>query len=141
MRDPDQVGLSAAGLERASALFREAAAKKQIAGAVLLVARHGKVAYLDAVGTQDVEAGIAMTPETIFRIASMTKPVTSTAVMILADQGRLDLSDPVSRYLPEFKFPMVAMPGRKGTARMRPRIPATATSWSRRIDRSPSETC
>ena len=96
---PDQVGLGAAGLERSSALFRAAAEKKQIAGAVLLVARRGKVAHLDAVGMQDVEAGIAMSPETIFRIASMTKPVTSTAVMILADQGRLDLSDPVSRVL------------------------------------------
>jgi CubicO group peptidase (beta-lactamase class C family) len=110
---PDQVGLDAASLERASALFRAAAEKKQIAGAVLLVARHGKIAYLDAVGMQDAEAGIAMSPASIFRIASMTKPVTSTAIMILADQGRLDLSDPVSRFLPEFKFMRVAMPRKK----------------------------
>src|SRR5262249_54978891 len=91
---PDPVRLDAAKLERAGARFREAVDQKQIAGAVLLVARQGKIAYLDAVGMQDVESGVAMTPGTIFRIASMTKPVTSTAVMMLADQGRLDLSDP-----------------------------------------------
>ena len=58
-----------------------------------------------------------MSPETIFRIASMTKPITSTAVMILAEQGRIDLSDPVSRYLPEFKFMQVAMPKPKKDAK------------------------
>ena len=94
---PDQVGLDAAKLEQASALFRQAVDNKEIAGAVLLVARHGKVAYLEAVGKQDVEAGVAMSPESIFRIASMTKPITSVAAMILADEGRLDLSDPISR--------------------------------------------
>jgi len=110
---PDQVGLDAATLERAGARFREAVDQKQIAGAVLLVARQGKIAYVDAVGMQDVESGVAMTPGTIFRIASMTKPVTSTAVMMLADQGRLDLSDPVARFLPEFKFMKVALPRKK----------------------------
>ena len=113
---PDQVGLDAAKLEQASALFRDAVDKKEIAGAVLLVARHGKVAYLEAVGKQDVEAGVAMSPESIFRIASMTKPITSTAAMILVDQGRLDLSDPISKYLPEFKFMKVAMPRKVGPA-------------------------
>jgi CubicO group peptidase (beta-lactamase class C family) len=111
---PDQVGLDAAGLERAGALFRQAVEKKQIAGAVLLVARHGKLACLEAVGMQDAEASMPMTPGTIFRIASMTKPITSTAIMILADQGRLDLSDPISRFLPEFKYMKVAVPRKKG---------------------------
>jgi CubicO group peptidase (beta-lactamase class C family) len=112
---PDQVGLDAAKLEEATALFRDAVGKKEIAGAVLLVARHGKVAYLEAIGKQDVEAGVAMSPESIFRVASMTKPITSTAAMILADEGRLDLSDPISKFLPEFKFMKVAMP-RKSAA-------------------------
>ncbi len=107
---PDQVGLDPAGLDRASALFRQAVEKKQIAGAVVLVARHGKVAYLDAVGMQDTELGKPMSPGSIFRIASMSKPVTTTAVMILAEQGRLSLSDPISRFFPEFKFMKVAVP-------------------------------
>src|ERR1700757_2299729 len=107
---PDQVGLDAAKLDQATALFRQAVDNKEIAGAVLLVARHGKVAHLEAIGKQDVEAGVAMSPESIFRIASMTKAITSVAAMILADEGRLDLSDPISKYLPEFKFMKVAMP-------------------------------
>ncbi|MHB1558662.1 MAG: serine hydrolase domain-containing protein [Isosphaeraceae bacterium] len=107
---PDQVGLNEAKLKEAGALFRRAVEQKEIAGAVLLVTRHGKVAYLEAIGKQDAEAGIAMSPATIFRIASMTKPITSTAAMILAEEGRLDLSDPISKYLPEFCFMKVAVP-------------------------------
>jgi CubicO group peptidase (beta-lactamase class C family) len=107
---PDQLALSAEKLARIDALFQDHVARKQVAGAVALVVRHGRVAYLSAVGMQDAEAGIAMTPGTIFRIASMTKPVTSSAVMVLIDQGRIDLADPISRYLPEFKFMQVAMP-------------------------------
>jgi len=114
---PDQVGLSKEKLERVDALLQDHVARKQIAGAVALVVRHGKVAYRSAVGMQDVEAGIPMSPETIFRIASMTKPITTTAVMILAEEGRIDLSDPVSRYLPEFKFMQVAMPKPKKDAK------------------------
>jgi CubicO group peptidase (beta-lactamase class C family) len=110
---PDQVGLDASVLSRADAPFQDAVQRKKIAGAVLLVARHGKVGYLEAVGMQDVEAGTAMSPGTIFRIASMTKPVTSTAIMLLADQGRLDLSDPLSRYIPEFRFMKVAVPKKR----------------------------
>ena len=120
---PDQVGLDAAKLEQAGALFRDAVDKKEIAGAVLLVARHGKVAYLEAVGKQDVEAGVAMSPGSIFRIASMTKPITSAAAMILADQGRLDLSDPISKFLPEFKFMKVAVPRKHGAGGTSPGNP------------------
>jgi CubicO group peptidase (beta-lactamase class C family) len=113
---PNEVGLDLLGLERVSTLFREAVDHKQIAGAVVLVARHGKVAYLEAFGKQDAEAGVAMAPGSIFRIASMSKPVTSSAIMVLADQGRLDLSDPISRFLPEFKFMKVAMLRKPGSA-------------------------
>ncbi len=117
---PDQAGLDKQKLEQVDALFQDHITRKQIAGAVALVVRHGKVAYQNAVGMQDVEAGIAMSAETIFRIASMTKPITTTAVMILAEQGRIDLSDPVSRYLPEFKFMHVAMPRQKQDAKPAP---------------------
>jgi CubicO group peptidase (beta-lactamase class C family) len=110
---PDQVGLSKETLKRVDALLQDHVARKQVAGAVALVIRHGKVAYQGAVGKQNVEAGIPMSSDTIFRIASMTKPITSTAVMMLVDRGRIDLSDPISRYLPEFKFMMVAMPRQK----------------------------
>jgi CubicO group peptidase (beta-lactamase class C family) len=121
--EPGQVGLDATKLEQAGALFRQAVDNKEIAGAVLLVARHGQVAYLETVGKQEVEAGVAMSPETIFRIASMTKPITSVAAMILAEQGRLDLSDPISKFLPEFKFMKVAVPRKKGAGGASPGNP------------------
>ncbi len=120
---PAEVGLDADRLGKATALFREAADRKEIAGAVLLVARRGKVAYLEAIGQRDVEAGDAMTPETIFRIASMTKPITSTAAMILVDEGRLELSDPIAKYLPEFKYMTVAHPRPKDTFVVSPGSP------------------
>jgi CubicO group peptidase (beta-lactamase class C family) len=101
-------GLSSQSLARVHRLLEDSVAQKQVAGAVALVLRRGKTAYADAVGSSDVEAMAPMSQDTIFRIASMTKPVTSVAVMMLADQGKLDLSDPVSLYLPEFKFPIVA---------------------------------
>jgi len=116
----NQVAVDTERLKRAGQLFQQAVDRKQIAGAVLLVVHQGKIAYLEAVGKQDVEAGVPMTPQTIFRIASMTKPITSLAVMMLAEQGKLDLSDPVSRFLPEFKFMKVAM--------ARPKVDAKATS-------------
>jgi CubicO group peptidase (beta-lactamase class C family) len=117
----EQVGLSTEKLQRIDALFQDHVARKQIAGAVALVVRHGKVAYRSAVGMQDLEAGIAMSPQTIFRIASMTKPITTTGVMILVEQGQIDLADPVSRYLPEFKFMQVAVPRPKKGANGAPR--------------------
>ena len=113
---PDPVGLTKETVERTDALFQDYVTRKQIAGAVALVIHHGKVAYQGAFGKQDVEAGIPMSPDTIFRIASMTKPITSTAAMILVERGRIDLSDPISRYLPEFKFMKVAMPKPKDDA-------------------------
>jgi CubicO group peptidase (beta-lactamase class C family) len=107
---PDQVGLSQEKLARIDVLFQDHVARKQVAGVVGLVLRHRKTAYRGAVGMQDIEAGVPMSPDTIFRIASMTKPITSTAVMMLVEAGPIHLSDPISRYLPEFKFMQVATP-------------------------------
>ncbi len=73
------------------------------AGVVTLVARHGHVAALDAVGYQDLESKTPMRTDTIFRLASVTKPVTCAGIMILVDEGRVSLIDPVEKYLPEFK--------------------------------------
>ncbi|MBI1789927.1 MAG: beta-lactamase family protein [Acidobacteria bacterium] len=77
--------------------------KGTIAGAVTLVQRHGAVASFEAVGYQDLETKKPMRPDSIFWIASMTKPVTATGIMILVDEGKLALSDPVEKYIPEFR--------------------------------------
>jgi CubicO group peptidase (beta-lactamase class C family) len=75
--------------------------KKEVAGAVVMVARHGKVVQCEALGVMDIDSGEPMKPDTIFRIFSMTKPVTTVAAMILWEEGRFQLDDPVSKYLPE----------------------------------------
>ena len=94
--------------------------RKQIAGAVALVVHDGQVAYSTALGMRDCEAGAAMTPDTIFRIASMTKPVTSVAVMMLRDEGKLALDDPLAKYLPEFSNPHVLESDAEGRHRLVP---------------------
>jgi len=76
---------------------------KTIAGAVTLVARNGQIAALDAVGRADIANAKPMRPDTIFWVASMTKPITATAIMILRDEGKLSIDDPVEKHLPEFK--------------------------------------
>jgi len=83
--------------------MRDAVAAKQISGAVTLVAHGGKIKHLSAVGLADIEANRPMQGDTIFAVASMTKPITATALMILQDEGKLSVDDPVSKYIPEFK--------------------------------------
>jgi len=100
---PEDGGFSTERLARITKLFQAEVEKGAIPGAVLLVARDGKLVYLQTVGYQDREKRLAMKADAIFRIASMTKPVTSVAVMILAEEGKIDLLAPVSQYLPEFK--------------------------------------
>ena len=100
---PSEVGLSADRLDRISDVMEDYVDAKKIAGAVTLVARAGEVAHLGITGMQDVEAGKQMQEDTIFRIASMTKPITSVAVMMLFEEGHFLLTDPVAKYLPEFK--------------------------------------
>src|SRR5687767_9586734 len=77
--------------------------QQAIAGAVTLVARHGEIGALDAVGVLDVETKKPMRTDSIFQIMSMTKPVTGVAIMMLAEEGRLSVTDPVERHLPEFR--------------------------------------
>src|SRR5258706_11399870 len=102
-RRPDDVGFSSERVARINKFFQGEIDKKAIPGAVLLVTREGKSAYFQALGYQDREKNIPMKPDAIFRIASMTKPITSVAVMMLAEEGKIDLLAPVSQYLPEFK--------------------------------------
>jgi len=97
----EEVGLSSEKLDRIGRILRADVERGRIPGAVVIVARKGRIAYLDTVGFRDKTAGAAMTQEAIFRIASMTKPLVSVATMMLYEEGRLFLSDPVSKYLPE----------------------------------------
>lgn len=108
--EPEQVGLSSERLERLSGLLRGYVDEGKLVGAVALVARHGKVAYLEAFGDRDREAGSPMTPDAIFRIASQTKAVVSVAAMILQEEGELLITDPLGKYLPEFWETPVAVP-------------------------------
>src|SRR5262245_2509881 len=97
---PEQVGLSTERLERIGQMLRADVERGRIAGAVVLVARKGQVAYLEAVGFRDKAVGAPMTPDAIFRIASMTKPLVTVAALSLAEEGQLFLSDPVAKYVP-----------------------------------------
>jgi len=103
MARPEDVGLSSEALRDVRALLDENVSKKSIAGAVGLVARKGKVAWLETAGHAEIDEGRPMAPTTIFRICSMTKPITSVAAMILVDEGKLSLEDPVAKYIPEFR--------------------------------------
>ena len=104
---PESVGLSSERLNRIGLAVQRSIDDKQIAGAVTMVVRHGHVAWFKAQGMMDREAGKAMRPDAMFRICSMTKPITSVAVMMLYEEGRFQLDDPISKYLPEFKNPKV----------------------------------
>src|SRR5258708_2976504 len=104
---PGSVGLSAERLHRIETAVAQSIADKQIAGAVTMVVRRGKVAWLKPQGMLDREAGTPMPSDAMFRICSMTKPITSVAVMMLYEEGRFQLEDPISKYLPEFKNPKV----------------------------------
>ena len=95
--------MNAAGLARIPVRMKEFVTAGKTAGVVTLVARHGHVASLEAVGYQDLESKTPMRTDTIFRLASVTKPVTCAGIMILVDEGRVSLIDPVEKYLPEFK--------------------------------------
>jgi CubicO group peptidase (beta-lactamase class C family) len=101
--DPAAAGMNLARLARIPARMKEFVDAGKTAGVVTLVARHGHVARLDAVGYQDLETKTPMRTDTIFRIASMTKPITCAGLMTLVDEGRVSLIDPVEKYLPEFK--------------------------------------
>lgn len=99
---PQEVGMSPAVLEAGVGLYREAVARGDLVGAVLLVARNGKVVLHEAIGSRNREANLPMERNTMFRMASNTKPVISTAVSMLVERGRLRYNDPVRRYIPSF---------------------------------------
>jgi len=106
---PEDVGMSSERLLRIDQMLERRIASGQISGAVAIVARKGKVVHLTAKGVMDLETKKSVTPATMFRVASMTKPVTSVAIMMMVEEGKVRLNDPVSRYIPEFKNLKVAV--------------------------------
>ncbi len=113
---PKSVGLSQERLDRITAMMQKHVDDGLLAGAVAMVAREGKVAYFQSVGMQDREKQVPMNPGTIFRIASMSKAVTSVAVMMLYEEGKLQLKDPVAKFIPEFGAVRVLAPQGDGSA-------------------------
>ena len=103
MSKPEPPGLISARLAYIKDVFDADVAKGTIPGAVVLIARQGELAYLESFGFRDREKQLPMTTDSIFRIASMTKPLVSVAIMMLAEEGRIRLVNPVSTYLPELK--------------------------------------
>jgi CubicO group peptidase (beta-lactamase class C family) len=99
---PETLGFSSERLERLHAVMQGEVDQKQLAGIVTILARHGKVVEERTYGKKDIASGAPMTRDTIFRIFSMTKPVTGVAMMILYEEGKWHPSDPVSKYIPEF---------------------------------------
>jgi CubicO group peptidase (beta-lactamase class C family) len=106
---PEEVGFSSDRLKRVADLMTRHIEARNISGAVTLVARNGRVAWLEAQGLMDVESRKPMQKDTIFRIMSMTKPVIGTAIMMMVEEGRVRLNDPVSRFIPEFRGQKVAI--------------------------------
>ena len=106
---PEESGMSAERLARIKPLIQSHIAAKDLSGAVTLVARKGKVVHFEAHGMADMEAGKAMQTSTLFRMASMTKPLTAVSILMLMEEGKLLLSDPVSKYIAEFRNPKVAV--------------------------------
>jgi CubicO group peptidase (beta-lactamase class C family) len=100
---PEDVGLSSDRLDRIGSVIEKCIAEDRIAGAATLVARQGKIVHLKAFGMMDKEAAKSMQTDTIFRICSMTKPITSVAVMMLYEEGHFMLNELVSNFIPEFK--------------------------------------
>ncbi len=104
---PESVGLSPERLDRIDAMLQNAVAEGEVPGAVALIARNGRIVFHKAYGMADNATGRTLKKDDIFRIASQTKAITSTAVMMLWEEGKFRLDDPISKYIPEFKNPQV----------------------------------
>lgn len=117
---PDSLGLSAERLENLDAVMKSYVESGQIAGQVILVLRNGHIAYSAANGMRDIDEGEPMTGETLFRIASQTKAIVSTAIMILHERGELNIADPLSRYIPEWAEAQVAVADDRGGYSLEP---------------------
>jgi CubicO group peptidase (beta-lactamase class C family) len=106
---PEEIGLSSARLARLGAVMRSEIERGRLPGAVALIARRGRLGFFESFGQRDAASGAPMRTDAIFRIYSMTKPITSVAAMMLWEEGRFLLSDPVAKYLPELSDLQVAV--------------------------------
>ena len=107
--EPEAVGLSGSRLDRLTDAMHAYVEEGRLAGGVVIIARRGRVAYLESFGRRDIEADAPMEEDAIFRIASQTKAIVSTGVMLLQEEGKLLISDPVGRHLPAFRETQVAV--------------------------------
>lgn len=123
---PETVGMSSERLLRIGEAVQRHIAAGSVTGAVTLVARRGRIVHFEAHGLMDAESRRPMEKDAIFRIASMSKPVTAVAVLMLLEEGRIRLNDPVSRFLPEFRKMQVAVPRQTRTPGEDPFYPAPA---------------
>jgi CubicO group peptidase (beta-lactamase class C family) len=122
---PEEVGMSSERLKRVDQMIQRRIDAGDLTGAVTIVARKGRVVHLEALGVMDLDTKKPVTKDTMFRVASMTKPMTGVAIMMMIEEGKVRLSDPVSRYIPEFKNLKVAVPIPAAPAGRGP-APATA---------------
>ena len=117
---PERLGMSSERLERLDAVLKSYVDNDQVAGQVVMVLRRGRIAYASANGMQDIEAGIPMSEDTMFRIASQTKAIVSTGIMILHERGALDISHNLERYIPEWADMQVAVANDDGSYKLEP---------------------
>ncbi|MFT3724741.1 MAG: serine hydrolase domain-containing protein [Hyphomonadaceae bacterium] len=127
---PESQGFTTAGLDALTSEFRGLVDQQKLAGVTTLVARHGKIVHFDTYGKANAATGDALRPDSIFRIASMTKPITGVAMMQLWEQGKWQLSDPVSKYIPEFAGLKVKGPNGALAEQTRPMTMAQLMSHS-----------
>jgi CubicO group peptidase (beta-lactamase class C family) len=113
---PEDVGVSSPRLDRIGQTVQQYVDQGKVSGVVTLVARKGQVVQYGAYGKRDIESGSPMAKDSIFRIASMSKAITSTAIMMLMEEGKIALGDPVSKFIPQFKKTTVAVEYRDGTS-------------------------
>jgi CubicO group peptidase (beta-lactamase class C family) len=131
---PQSVGFAPQGLAALDREMHGHVDQGKLAGVVTLVARHGKVVHFDAYGAQDVQSKAPVKPDTIFRIASMTKPITGVAMMQLYEQGKWRMDDPVAKFIPEFKDLKVKGPGGTLVAQEHPMTMAELMSHTAGFD-------
>jgi len=126
--DPEKLGFSKAAIAEADKVIKKYLDQKHFAGAVALVARQGEVFYFKSFGMQDVENNRAMQQNSLFQIASMTKPITATALLMLMEEGKVKLDDPITKYIPAYSQLKVLQPD---GSMVEPNVPLTLTHFLR----------
>lgn len=131
---PEDVGMSAARLRNVTRLVRDHVAQQRYPGVITVIARRDKVVHLDVCGAADVERARPMRPDSIFRVYSMTKPIASVALMALYEEGRFQLDDPVSRFIPAWPSGWGRRASTSGVARRPPRSSSARSTISSYCD-------